>query len=82
MQGGMDHVMVAGAAHASFSDSPFIAPDKYAQIAIDPGRALAITRAYVAAFFDRHLKDEPAPLLAGPSEEHPEATLILYRPLQ
>jgi dienelactone hydrolase len=78
MRGGMYHVLVAGTAHASFSDAPLISPDKFPRIRIDAERALAITRAYVVAFFDRHLKGERVPLLDGPSPEYPEATLLLY----
>lgn len=75
----MDHLLIAGAAHASFSDSPFIAPEKYPQIAIDAARALTITRAYVVAFFDRHLRKNDAALLDGPSPGYPEAVLVIYR---
>ncbi|MFF2197721.1 alpha/beta hydrolase family protein [Streptomyces sp. NPDC058157] len=38
-----------------------------------PGpRVLELTRTYVCAFFDRHLKGKPAPLLDGPSADAPE----------
>ena len=39
---------------------------------IDSDRAHAIVNAYTLAFFDRYLKDQPAPLLAEPSPEYPE----------
>lgn len=35
-------------------------------------RAVTITRTYVRAFFDRHLKEYPAPLLDQPSPRFPE----------
>ncbi|MFG2909772.1 alpha/beta hydrolase family protein [Kitasatospora sp. NPDC048286] len=35
-------------------------------------RALAATRAYLGAFFDRHLLDRPGRLLDGPSAAYPE----------
>ncbi|MYS12295.1 alpha/beta hydrolase, partial [Streptomyces sp. SID6041] len=35
-------------------------------------RAVAVTRAYVAAFFDQHLRGLPRPLLDGPSPANPE----------
>ncbi|MFE9044961.1 alpha/beta hydrolase family protein [Streptomyces sp. NPDC007818] len=64
---------VAGTAHATYSDFPMIerhfglpAPE------IAPERAVFLTRAYVAAFFDRHLRGAPDGPLAGPSPAHPE----------
>lgn len=39
---------------------------------IDGRRGLAITEAYVQAFFDRYLKQQAAPLLNGPSAQFPE----------
>jgi hypothetical protein len=38
-----------------------------------PARALALTRAYLAAFFDQSLLGKPAGLLKGPAAEYPEA---------
>ncbi|MFF4326319.1 alpha/beta hydrolase family protein [Streptomyces sp. NPDC001591] len=35
-------------------------------------RAAELTRTYLAAFFDRHLKGKPAPVLDGPRAEAPE----------
>ncbi|MFB7941007.1 alpha/beta hydrolase family protein [Streptomyces sp. NPDC056049] len=64
---------VAGSAHSTYSDFPMIerhfglpAPE------IAPERAVSLTRTYVAAFFDRHLRGAPDGLLAGPSPAHPE----------
>lgn len=34
-----------------------------------------VTSDYLLAFFDRHLKEEPSPLLDGPSPAHPEVSL-------
>jgi alpha-beta hydrolase superfamily lysophospholipase len=40
-----------------------------------PGaRSLDITRAYVRAFFDQHLRGQPQPLLDHPSPSYPEVT--------
>ena len=50
------------------------------QIGIDIGaglpgaRSLAITRAYVRAFFDQHLRSRPQALLDQPSPRYPEVT--------
>ena len=62
--------------HASFTDLALLAD----QIGIDTGaaipgaRSLDITRAYVRAFFDQHLRNEPQPLLDQPSPRYPEVT--------
>lgn len=39
---------------------------------LDPVRGLAITRAYVAAFFDTYLRHKPSALLDGPRQDFPE----------
>jgi dienelactone hydrolase len=69
-------LVVAGAVHASFNDLALLAD----QVGIDvdahlPGaRSLDITRAYVRAFFDQHLRGEPQALLDQPSPRYPEVT--------
>jgi dienelactone hydrolase len=69
-------LVVAGAIHASFTDLALLAD----QIGIDTGatlpgaRSLDITRAYVRAFFDQHLRSEPQTLLDQPSRRYPEVT--------
>jgi len=69
-------LVVAGAVHASFTDLALLAD----QIGIDisaglPGaRSLDITRAYVRAFFDQHLRGRPQALLDQPSPRYPEVT--------
>lgn len=70
---------VAGADHGSFTDVPLLAelagiPDT-APLPFE--RSQALTRAYVAAFFDLHLKGVPQPLLDGPSPADPEVTVRL-----
>jgi dienelactone hydrolase len=66
---------VLGAGHLDFTDVPVIGE----QAGIpDPGyplagsRAAQITRDYVTAFFDLHLRGVPQPLLDGPASSHPE----------
>jgi dienelactone hydrolase len=67
-------LVVAGAVHASFTDLALLAD----QLGIDTGaglsgaRSLDITRAYVRAFFDQHLRGEPQALLDQPSPRYPE----------
>ena len=69
-------LLVAGAVHASFTDLGLLAD----QIGIDTGaglpgsRSLDITRAYVRAFFDQHLRGRPQALLDQPSPRYPEVT--------
>jgi len=69
-------LVVAGAVHVSFTDLALLAD----QIGIDidaglPGaRSLDITRAYVRAFFDQHLRGRPQALLDQPSPRYPEVT--------
>ena len=65
-----------GAIHASFTDLALLAD----QVGIDTGaalpgaRSLDITRAYVRAFFDQHLRSKPQALLDQPSPRYPEVT--------
>ena len=67
-------LVVAGAVHASFTDLALLAD----QTGIDIGaglsgaRSLDITRAYVRAFFDQHLRGRPQALLDQPSPRYPE----------
>jgi hypothetical protein len=69
-------LLVTGTVHASFTDLALLAD----QIGIDIGaavpgtRSLDITRAYVRAFFDQHLRSEPQALLDQPSPRYPEVT--------
>ena len=69
-------LVVAGAVHASFTDLALLAD----QAGIDTGaglsgaRSLDITRAYVRAFFDQHLRGRPQALLDQPSPRYPEVT--------
>ena len=69
-------LLVAGAIHASFTDLGLLAD----QTGIDTGaglpgaRSLDITRAYLRAFFDQHLRSEPQALLDQPSPRYPEVT--------
>lgn len=70
---------VAGADHGSFTDVPLLAelvgiPDT---APLPYLRSQALTRAYVAAFFDLHLKGVPQPLFDGPSQANPEVSVRL-----
>ncbi|MGP3918955.1 alpha/beta hydrolase family protein [Nonomuraea sp. 10N515B] len=69
-------LLVTGAEHTSFTDLGVLVD----QIGIDDGadisgaRAMEITRRYVSAFFDLHLRKKPQPLLDKPSTRYPEVT--------
>jgi dienelactone hydrolase len=80
MSSGMYLVTVKGAMHNSFSDMPFISPERYRNIQIDAGRALTITNAYILAFFERYLRGKRQPLLEGNAAAFPEVTLQVYIP--
>ncbi|MFG3703553.1 alpha/beta hydrolase family protein [Micromonospora sp. NPDC047670] len=43
---------------------------------VDPGRIVASQRAYLAAFFDQHLRHRPRALLNRPSPRHPDITFV------
>jgi hypothetical protein len=43
---------------------------------VDPERIVASVRAYLTAFFDRHLRGRPRRLLDGPSPAHPDVTFV------
>ncbi len=66
---------VDGASHSSFTDYAPIATAFGVEVpaaAIDGYRALDLTRRYVTAFVDLHLRDIPQPILDGPRQEYPE----------
>lgn len=68
--------------HIDFSDGRLLSPQIEARGlcgAIDGDRALAILNAYVLAFFDRHLRGRPAPLLDGRTAPFPEVILETRR---
>ncbi|MFI7277902.1 alpha/beta hydrolase family protein [Streptomyces sp. NPDC049879] len=70
---------VEGMEHLSFSDvAPLAAQLGIPMQDLDGARCDAITRAYVTAFVDRHLRGRYAPLLDGPSARYPE--VAFHRP--
>ncbi len=71
-------LVVAGMPHPSFTDTGVLAPQLgLGPVAEVPGeRGAAITRAYVRAFFDLHLRGEPQPLLDRPSGRYPEVSIV------
>jgi hypothetical protein len=75
-------LLVAGAMHASFTDLALLADQTGIDIGAGlPGaRSLDITRAYVRAFFDQHLRGRPQTLLDQPSPRYPEVTFCSPEP--
>ena len=69
-------LVVAGAVHASFTDLALLADQTGIDISagLSGARSLDITRAYVRAFFDQHLRGRPQALLDQPSPRYPEVT--------
>jgi dienelactone hydrolase len=71
-------LVFAGAEHQSFSDGPLVADALgiTAPTGVLPAtRAAELTRTYVAAFLDQHLKAQPQVLLDQPAPQHPEVKL-------
>ena len=68
--------VVTGAVHASFTDMALLADQLGIGIGagLSGARSLDITRAYVRAFFDQHLRSRPQALLDQPSPRYPEVT--------
>ncbi|MFJ8887893.1 alpha/beta hydrolase family protein [Streptomyces sp. NPDC102402] len=67
---------VEGSGHSSFTDIPVL--EERLGVTLDPtvtistDRQVRITRAYVAAFLDQHLRGHHRPLLDGPAPGNPE----------
>ncbi|MFC7817687.1 alpha/beta hydrolase family protein [Streptomyces sp. NPDC057367] len=67
---------VEGAGHFSFTDFPWLG-DRLGlptdpEVPLSGERSWHITRDYVAAFFELHLRGVPQPLLQGPTDLRPE----------
>ena len=63
--------------HRSFSDAPHLGEWLGVPVGeISGPRSIDITRTYVAAFFDHHLRHRRTPLLDGPSPHYPEVTFV------
>ncbi|MEV6677407.1 alpha/beta hydrolase [Streptomyces erythrochromogenes] len=66
---------VTGAGHPAFTDWPVLgdgAGYPHPETPLSGTRSQQITRAYVGAFFDLHLRGIPAPRLDGPTAADPE----------
>lgn len=66
---------VTGSDHGTFTDMPVLSASAGRPgTGISPQRAEELTRTYVGAFFDLHLKGIPQPVLNGSSPANPEIT--------
>ncbi|WP_461156162.1 alpha/beta hydrolase family protein [Saccharopolyspora tripterygii] len=68
---------VAATDHSSFTDFSSLFEQLGSNLpgeGLHSHRTTQITRDYVAAFFDQHLRATPQPLLDGPTPENPEVT--------
>lgn len=73
-------MVIQGTTHRNYSDSPFFSPLKFLTGAgsVSPDRAVHVINQYTRAFFDKTLKGKSEPLLAGLSEDFPEARLEVW----
>ncbi|MGW3109320.1 alpha/beta hydrolase family protein [Streptomyces sp. NPDC001100] len=81
-------IKLKGAAHLSFSDNEWMLAQEarllglsQAQLqqqygTIDPTRAIAVQRVYLAAFFDQELLKKHSTLLDGTSSKYPEISFV------
>ncbi|MEV0585683.1 alpha/beta hydrolase [Nonomuraea sp. NPDC050310] len=69
-------LVFSGGEHQSFTDTPLMgtALGLSSTAVLTGPRAVELTRTYVTAFLDRHLRDRPGPLLEGRSAAYPEVT--------
>jgi predicted dienelactone hydrolase len=76
------YVQVPGSFHVDMNDVPMVSPlaQRFGLSGpIGADRAHRIINAYTVAFFDRHLKNKPAPLLDGPATQYPEVRIETRR---
>ncbi|MBX6748962.1 MAG: carboxylic ester hydrolase, partial [Micromonosporaceae bacterium] len=75
------YVEVPGMFHIEMTDAPLFSPLVQLRVGGPLGvrRVHEIINAYSVAFFDRHLRGRPAPLLDGPSPQYPEVRLDARR---
>jgi predicted dienelactone hydrolase len=70
-------IVLSGAEHQSFTDTPLLSDAlgiKPTAGVLPAARAAELTRTYVAAFLDQHLKAKRQAILDQPSARYPEAT--------
>lgn len=80
MSGWKRWLTITDADHYAFTDLDLLVQQAGTDepMPLDPARGIQVTRTYVAAFLDRHLRGIPQPLLTGPTADFPEITF--HRP--
>jgi predicted dienelactone hydrolase len=78
------HLRLAGVLHVDFGDypllSPLSAPLMHERGTLNGQRTLHVVDAYILAFFNQYLKNQPSPLLSGPSPDYPEVQFESHSP--
>ncbi|MFD6437171.1 alpha/beta hydrolase family protein [Streptomyces venezuelae] len=75
MDGWKRWLTVEGSGHFTFTDVPVLAAQAGAvdpEVPLSGERSEQITRAYIGAFYEQHLRGIPKPLLDGPTPGNPE----------
>jgi len=69
------HLKLAGVLHDDFGDYPLLTPLGWLlpeRGTLNGEATVHVVDAYLLAFFDKYLKNQPSPLLNGPSLDYPE----------
>ena len=77
------HLKLAGVLHDDFGDYPLLSPVSALlpeRGSLKGERTLQVVDAYILAFFDTYLKDQPSSLLNGPSHDYPEVHFESHTP--
>ncbi len=77
------HLKLTGVLHYDFGDYPLLTPLNGflpERGALNGERTLRVVDAYMLAFFDKYLKNQPSPLLNGPSLDYPEVQFESHSP--
>lgn len=82
MSGWKRWLTVTGADHYSFTDLDLLVRQAGSNLPmeLDPARGIRLTRTYVGAFVDRHLRGIPQRVFAGPAADFPEIVFHQNRP--
>ncbi len=70
-------VVIQGVPHEGFSDLPML-DRTFAEMEVEPRRALELTSLYLLQFLGRHLLDLEAPLLSEEPSETAEVSLRIF----
>ena len=77
------HLKIVGLLHDDFGDLPLLTPVSALLSNRGPmngARAVNLVDAYIVAFFNQYLKNQPSPLLNGATSAYPEVTFESHTP--